>query len=163
VDKPVLNAFRMLGLLGGERVEVSDPVALSTDEILAAGVRGKPDIRAIATRSDHGVEVLLWNYHDDDLGVTPASVELTIDGLPKQVTRTLLQHFRVDASHSNSFAAWKAMGSPQSPSPDQYRQLESAGQLQMLTSPKWTEVERATVRLSFELPRQGLSLVKVKW
>ena len=78
------------------------------EEIVAEGVRTKPDIRAIATRSDHGVEVLVWNYHDDDILAAPASIDLRIEDLPKDVPRALLQHFRIDAGHSTSFAAWKA-------------------------------------------------------
>jgi len=65
VDKPVLNAFRMLGLLGDERVKAKSSRALPTEEISRAGVRGQPDVSAIATRKDHEVEILVWNYHDD--------------------------------------------------------------------------------------------------
>ena len=41
--------------------------------------------------------------------------------------------------YSNSYEAWKKMGSPQQPSPEQYAQLERAGQLQSLESPRWVE------------------------
>jgi len=95
--------------------------------------------------------------------VQPASIELSIDGLPKGAQHALLQHFRVDSEHSNPYAVWKAMGSPQPPTADQYKELESAGQLQLLTSPRWTHMEHGTVRLSFELPRQGLSLLRIAW
>ncbi len=163
LDKPVLNAFRMFGLMGQGRIEVGDPAALATEQIVADCVRGNPDIRAIATRSEHGVQVMLWNYHDDDVASAPASIELSIDGLPSETKQALLEHFRIDSEHSNAFAAWKAMGSPQSPSANQYRQLESAGQLQLLASPRWVQMEHGSVRLQFELPRQALSLVKVGW
>jgi len=163
LDKPILNLFRILGLLGLEPIEVNNPAWLDTDQVLQHGVRGNPDIRAIATRSDHGLEVLVWNYHDDDVPAEPAFIELTIDGLAGQAQRGLLQHFRVDATHSNAFAAWKAMGSPQSPSSDQYKQLEAAGHLQLLESPRWIDIDRGTVRLTFGLPRQGLSLVSIQW
>src|SRR5215469_1432169 len=39
VDKPVLNAFRMLGLLGGERLNVTSSAALHSEDIVNAGVR----------------------------------------------------------------------------------------------------------------------------
>src|SRR5690349_864136 len=109
IDKPILNLFRMLGLLGSDAIEVNDPAALSTEQVAQNGVRGNPDIRAIATRSDHGAQILIWNYHDDDVSVQPASIDLTIDGLPKDAQHALLQHFRVDSDHSNAFAVWKAM------------------------------------------------------
>jgi len=109
------------------------------------------------------VQILVWNYHDDDVTVPPASIELTIDGLPKDAQHALLQHFRVDSDHSNPYAVWKAMGSPQPPTADQYTQLESAEQLQLLTSPHWIAVDHGQTRLSFDLPRQGLSLIELSW
>lgn len=163
VDKPIFNLFRMLGLLGSDRVEVANPASLNTEEVVRDGVRGQPDIGAIATRSDHGVQILVWNYHDDDITVQPASIDLRIDGLPNDAQHALLQHFRVDSDHSNSFAAWGKMGSPQSPTPDQQQQLESAGQLHLLTSPRWIAVDHGQVHLSFALPREGLSLIRIAW
>jgi xylan 1,4-beta-xylosidase len=163
VDKPILNLFRMLGLLSHDQIEVSDPAALNTEQVVRDGVRANPDIRVIATRSDHGVQILVWNYHDDDVTVPPASIDLTIDGLPKDAGRALLQHFRIDSDHSNPFAVWKSMGSPQPPTADQHKELESAGQLQLLTSPWWIAVDHGQTRLAFELPRQGLSLIQIGW
>ena len=163
VDKPVLNAFRMFGLLGTERVKVDSSAALAVDEILRDGVRARPDINGIAARKDHEIEILLWNYDDEDLPAGPASVALSISGLRSNVSRALLEHFRVDADHSNSFTAWKEMGSPQSPTPAQYKELESAGQLQLLDSPSWVSVEDGVAHLQFTLPREGLSLVRISW
>ena len=163
LDKPVLNAFRMLGLMGEDEVEAISSASLETKTILADGVRAAPDIRAIATSSHNAVQVLLWNYHDDDLTAPPASIELTISGLDPNVRSALIEHLRVDSAHSNSFTPWLAMGSPSSTTPDQYATLESAGQLQMLASPRWARVENRTVKLAFDLPRQGASLVKMTW
>ena len=139
----------------------SSSAALKTDQILSDGVRSAPDIRAIATRSDHGVEVLVWNYHDDDVSAAPDSVDLTIRGLPAEMKRALLQHYRIDSN--NAFSAWKQMGSPQTPSPEQYKQLEGAGQLQLLTSPQWIQADGESATVKFDLPRQGLSLIKIEW
>ena len=162
VDKPIFNLFRMLGLLGHDRVEINNPAALNTEQVVSDGVRANPDIRAVATRTDHGVQILVWNYHDDNVSVQPAPVDLRIDGLPKEAQHALLQHFRVDSDHSNAFAAWKSMGSPQSPTADQFKHLELAGQLQLLTSPQWIAVD-GQIQLNFDLPRQGLSLITIAW
>ena len=69
----------------------------------------------------------------------------------------------MDSDHSNGFTAWKEMGSPQSPSESEYRRLESAGQLQLLDSPAWVEVQKGSVQLHLMLPRQGLSLMRLAW
>jgi xylan 1,4-beta-xylosidase len=163
VDKPVLNAFRMLGLLGTERVKVTSSGSLATEDVVRSGVRAMPDISAIATRKNREIEVLVWNYHDDDVPFPAAPIKLVIAGLPTDAKRALLEHFRVDANRSNSFTAWKEMGSPQSPSESEYKRLESAGQLQLLDSPTWIETKQGRVQLQFMLPQQGLSLVRVAW
>jgi len=163
LDKPVLNAFRMFGLLGSERIKVSSSGAIPTGQVLSAGVRQLPDINAMAARKNHEIEVLIWNYHDEDVDAPAAPIELAITGLPPSVHLALIEHFRIDAHHSNAFTAWKQMGSPQSPSPEQYEQLQSAGQLQLLTSPAWIPVDRGAAHLQFTLPRQALSLLRITW
>jgi xylan 1,4-beta-xylosidase len=163
LDKPVLNAFRMFGLLGTERLKSSSSAALPVDEVLSAGVRGQPDIGAIATRKNHEIEILVWNYHDADLNVPAAQVELSVDGLPGNVSQAQLEQFRIDSDHSNAFTAWREMGSTQTPSDRQYGQLETAGQLQLLGSPSFLAIERGATHLRFALPRQGLSLIRIHW
>lgn len=163
VDKPVLNAFRMLGLLSSERLNVTSSAAVPNEEIVRDGVRQSPDVNAIATRKENGVEVLVWNYHDDDVPFPAANIDLTVTGLPAKLNRSLVEHFRVDSDHSNAFAVWKTMGSPESLSEDQRTRLQAAGQLQLLTSPEWTTIEHGTIRLHLTLPRQGLSLIRLSW
>jgi xylan 1,4-beta-xylosidase len=163
LDKPVLNTFRMFGLLGDQRVKATSSGALPPSAVLAEGVRAKPDINAIATRQENEVAILVWNYHDDDLPASATSIDLRIEDLPAKESKALVEHFRIDSNHSNAFETWKQMGSPQPPSAEQYQQLEDAGQLQLLGSPSWTNVERGALRLRFELPRQGLSLLRVTW
>jgi xylan 1,4-beta-xylosidase len=163
VDKPELNAFRMFGLLGTDRVKVSSTGALPVEQVVTSGVRQRPDIRAIATSKNHEIEIMVWNYHDEDVDFPAAPIDLSITGLPDPVHLALVEHFRIDANHSNAFTAWKQMGSPQSPSSTQYEQLQSAGQLKLLTSPSWIPIEHSEARLQFTLPRQGLSLLRLTW
>ena len=163
VDKAVLNAFRMFGMLGENRVMVSSSGSLASTEVVQNGVRGKPDINAIATRKDREIDVLIWNYHDDDLPASPASIDIALSGLPANGKRALLEHFRVDSDHSNAYAAWKEMGSPQSPSAAQNEKLRAAAQLQLVDSPAWITAESGSAHLQFDLPRQGLSLLRISW
>jgi xylan 1,4-beta-xylosidase len=163
VDKPVLNAFRMLGLLGNERVKGSSSNGLATEDVVRSGVRTQPDINAIATRKEREIEILAWNYHDDDIPFPPAPIDLVITGLPASARRGLLEHFRVDAGYSNAFTTWKDMGSPQSLSASEYERLQLAGQLQLLNSPAWIPIQQGAVQLQFLLPRQSISLVRLAW
>jgi xylan 1,4-beta-xylosidase len=163
IDKPVLNAFRMLGFLGDHRLNVSSPAALPSEEVVSAGVRKNPDISAIATRKDHEVEILVWNYHDADVSVRATAISLIVSGLPSEAKRALVEHYRVDSDHSNAFTVWKFLGAPESLSFGQVEQLEKAAQLQHLNSPEWMSIENGIFKTQFELPRQGLSLIRLAW
>lgn len=160
VDKPVLNVFRMFGLMqGGDLVKVDASRPMSADEIVASSVRENPDVSAIASSDGKSVSIMVWNYHDDDLKSAPADVNVVFDGLDAE--KVLVSQYRIDDKFSNSFETWKAIGSPQNPTEEQYRILEQSGQLQLYTSPAWTEVKEGQVKLSFSLPRQGVALVKI--
>ena len=163
VDKAVLNAFRMFGLLDGERVTVSSSGAVPVAEMLETGVRGRPDISAIATRRDHEITILAWNYQDDDVPAPDAPIDLAITGIPDPAETALVEHFRIDGTHSNAYGEWKKLDSSLHPDADQQRQLEDAGQLQAWGSPRWLAVKDGRIGLSFALPRQGLSLIRITW
>ena len=161
IDKPVLNVFRMLGRMLGDRVAVESTGALPLDMVRDSGVRDRPDINALASRSERTVSILLWNYHDDDVPAPAADVELLVNGVAERSVE--VTHERVDATHSNAYEAWKRMGSPQPPSKSQYKDLERAGRLQPLEPTRKVKVEDGRVRLAFTLPRQAVSLVRVAW
>jgi xylan 1,4-beta-xylosidase len=125
-------------------------------------VRQSPDVNALASRKEREISVLVWNYHDDDVAAPAAAVTLAVSGLPTSARRVLMRHFRIDQRYSNAHAAWKQMGSPQSPTPEQYARLEAAGRLELLESPQWL-FNAGKLEVSFSLPRQGVSLIQFSW
>jgi xylan 1,4-beta-xylosidase len=163
IDKPILNFFRMAGLMSGERVTTESTARVSLGDLVKTGVRQAPDIDAFATKADREAAVMVWNYHDDDQPAPAADVRVRISGIPAGVKRVLLEHFRIDDTHGNAYTAWETMGSPQSPTPEQYAQLKAAGQLQLLTSPEWLDVDNGHVTIETKLPRQAVSLLRLKW
>jgi xylan 1,4-beta-xylosidase len=160
IAKPVLNAFRMLGMLKGERLTASSAGALPIDQILRDGVTGAPDVDCVATRDTDGINVLVWNYHDDDLpaeGSVDVALEVPgLDGGP-----FLASHYRMDGDHSNAYAIFHAMGSPQSPSSQQYAELETAGRLALLGEPTRATPKDGLLRFDFSLPRHAVSLISL--
>ena len=168
VDKPVLNVFRMFGLMNGERVKTTSTGQVPLDTLVSTGVRGAPDVDALATHGAKEAAVLVWNYQDanqQDVNppapATPTTV--TLHGIPVGVKRVLLEHYRIDETHSNAYTVWQQMGSPQHPTAQQYAELQAAGQLQLLTSPEWVDVTNSEVNVSTELPRESISLLHVTW
>ena len=55
------------------------------------------------------------------------------------------------------------MGSPQTPTPEQYARLKEAGQLELLSAPQWLDVSDGKVTIGMNLPRQATSLMRIKW
>jgi xylan 1,4-beta-xylosidase len=84
---------------------------------------------------------------------------LNLSGLPAGDGPVLLEHFRIDRDHSNSFEAWKRMGSPQAPTPEQRADLERSSDLALLGSPEWVRPEGGKLTVRFTLPRQAVSLL----
>ena len=163
VDKPVLNVFRMFALMNGNRVGTSSTGQVPLDSILSSGVRQAADVDALATRGDREAAVLVWNYNDVDGEAPDTPTTVSIAGLPPTVHRVLLEHYRLDDTHSNAYTVWKAMGSPQHPTAAQYTTLQAAGQLQLLTSPEYLDVVDGKVTVSTSMPRQGTSLMHLRW
>ena len=163
VDKPALKVFRMAGPMSGERVMTSSTGQVPLDDILSMGVKRTPDVDVLATKAEDGVAIMLWNYHDDDLPAPATEVQVTVLWIPPEVKKVLLQHYRIDDTHSNSYSVWKAMGSPQTPTAKQYAQLKEAGQLELLNSPQWLEVSAGKVIISTVLPRQATSMMRLTW
>jgi xylan 1,4-beta-xylosidase len=102
---------------------------------------------------------MVWHYHDDDLRGPDAAVEITLKKFPAAKGIARLQHFRIDEDHSNAFAAWKKMGSPQTPTSEQYAALEKSGQLVQMNAGESVKWEDHTAKINFSLPRQGVSLL----
>ena len=159
VDKPVLNVFRMFGLMSGNKIAVSTAGGFNASDIIANGVKSNNDINALASKNKNAIYILVWNYHDDNVAGETAPVELTINGVGN--SKVLVKHYRIDNQFSNSFEAWKAIGSPKNVTPTQYVALEKAGQLQLLQAPEWKETTNNKAVLMFNLPRQGVSLIEL--
>jgi xylan 1,4-beta-xylosidase len=159
VDKPVLNIFRMFGMMSGTRVAVSggvyDPFMIRDSGVKASA----PDINALASKDKTGVSIMVWNYHDDDLPAKASQIRLDISGITSE--KVLVNEYRIDKENSNSYEVWKSMGSPQNPTREQYETLVKAGALKMFTSPFPADTRAGFINLSLNLPRQGVSLFRL--
>jgi xylan 1,4-beta-xylosidase len=163
IDLPVLNVFRMMAKLTGQRVSVESSGDPGVDSIMRDGVRGVPDVSAMASLAPKRLAIMVWHYHDDDVPGPDASVQLMIDGLPIAAADARLTHYRIDDTHSSAYAEWRRMGSPIAPTRPQYERLEAAGQLGRLEVPANVRIADHAATVTFALPRQGVSLIVVEW
>ena len=63
IDLPVMNAFRVFGLLQGERIR-ADSTSATAFGAANSAMQCPGHVNAIATRGSRGLSVLVWNYAD---------------------------------------------------------------------------------------------------
>ena len=68
MDKPVLNVFRMFGMMKGKRVAVSGNQMYDLKTMVDSSVRRTyNDVGGLAAKDKKSATVMIWNYHDDDI------------------------------------------------------------------------------------------------
>jgi xylan 1,4-beta-xylosidase len=131
VPKAAFNAFAMLHRLGDQRLQPDLANALVTK------------------RPDGTLAIALWNYAAPGTNGTARQVNLTVDGF----AGTASYHVEIlDPEHGSSLAAWQAMGSPASPTREQYERLGRAAAV----------TQKLDGTSSFMLQSHGLALVEVR-
>ncbi len=163
IHKPVLNAFKMLGMLQGRRIAVTSSGALGMEKILEKGFRDKPDIDVLAVATEETIQALIWNYHDDMVKAEPAPVKLIVKVPQNGAKRARIIHYRVDDTHSNAYTCWLELNSPRKPEPDVLARLKAAAELELLEPVRFCDVRNGKVELNFSLPRYAVSLVEIRW
>ena len=161
IDKPVLNVFRMFGMMKGNRVAISVNPSIEFSIVRDSSIRKKPDVNALACRDTNSVSVMIWNYHDDNLPANDALIELKIKDLPNQ--KINIKQYRIDKEFSSSYEVWENMGSPQKPTREQYMKLQDAGQLKLYENPTSEIPENNELILKTNLPRHAVSLFQLTW
>jgi xylan 1,4-beta-xylosidase len=159
VNKPVLNVFKMFGMMQGNRVEAKSSQMYGLKLVLDSSIRkANTDVGVLATKGEKSAAVLIWNYHDQDKVGTKDSVSVALNGLTKSVVT--ITHYRIDNENSNSYETWKKMGSPQQPTTAQIALLEKSSQLQTIGKPIKFNTKSGSYK--FELGRQGISMLKIE-
>lgn len=162
IDLPVLNVFRMFGMMSGRRVKVESDRAIPLATILSSGVRGDPDVSAIASLDHNKLYIFTWHYHDDDVPGAIASIRFEVSGLPIASGNGRITRYLIDDDHSNAYTVWKKQGSPEKPSADQYAELERSGRLAKVTNAESITVTNGAATIEIPLQRRGVTLIVVE-
>lgn len=161
VDKPVLNVFRMFGMMTGKRVFTESNRMYPLQEVLESSVHeAQSDIGALASKNLKSAAVMVWNYHDDDKQGPAEIVNVTIDNIPAK--KATISIYLIDIDNSNSYEVWKKMGSPQTPTQQQISTLESAGKLKCVSTKK-IKIRSGKALVPLQLMRQAVALIKLDW
>ena len=157
IEKPVLNAFRMLAMMGHERLAVASS---HSRDVLAADAP-EVEVDALAALSGNRVTVLVWHQADPWWLQGQADVALHLDHLPF-TGPARLHHYRIDGEHSNAYAEWVRQGRPQDPSPAQVARIKSRQGLERLEPPRVVSAAGGRLELGFRLPLYGVSLIELE-
>ena len=163
IDKAVFNLFKMYAQLGEKQVALASSGAKDTlayADLFGRGVA--PDIDGVAALSgSKSLTVLVYNHHDDwDLS-GETQVEFEAANLPFDALDYTVEHFRVDASHSNPYPEWIRQGKPMYPTQGQYDAIKSRDGLELLEPPQQVAVWDGKLKLSFNLPVHSISLLVI--
>ena len=135
IHKPSYADFALLHELGDERIQQDSKNVLVTK------------------RHDGALAIAAWNLVDLDKSGSTKVIELNIGGV-KPDSRVSVS--RVDETHANSLGAYRAMGSPRYPTPEQVQTLNKAAEIPV---PEETRLLNGMIRL--ELPVNGLALIEI--
>lgn len=162
IDKPVLNVFRMFGMMSGDRVAVTGDIAYGVMDARDSSIRKTDrDINALASVDRNRATVMVWNYHDLNIVSPAASVNLILDGI--DASNVSVSHYRIDQQNSNSYEAWKKMGSPQTVTDEQYTILEQTGKLKQIAEPTRQDVNNGQLIIPTDIEGQAVSLFVLEW
>jgi xylan 1,4-beta-xylosidase len=135
IPKPAYNAFKLLHMLGDQRITLDSDSAL------------------ITRRGDGTLVLAVWNYFPPEE-----------TGLPKRVTlhlkNTNLRHAvisHLDRGHGDFHSVYEKMGSPRYPTQTQIQDLRRAAEL---PHPEPAELENGELTLT--VPAHGLAVIELK-
>ena len=78
IDKPVLNAYRMLSRLGDTRLTVQSSHAWSLDRLDDGEAAMPEEIDALASAGRDGIQVLVWRHADDQYAADARDTEVVL-------------------------------------------------------------------------------------
>jgi xylan 1,4-beta-xylosidase len=160
IEKPFLNAYRMMARLGGRRLAAtSDAMSPAEDLDSGDGRSMREEVDVLASSDAAGrVTVLVWRHTDDQYRSDdgPVPVDLRVEGLTGRDYS--LSHHRIDAVHSNSHTAWTGLGSPQNPSEQEIAAIKAKQGLEELEPSRSITVEGGAFSTTVALPLPSVSM-----
>jgi hypothetical protein len=145
IKKPSHNVFTLLSFLGGDQYQTSADVKKGASSA----------VTAIATARDTSqAAVVITNYSGDTNLTGTTSLAVTLKNVPFSSGK--LVEYRIDKDHSNSYAAWQALGSPSTFSADQLQTLRDEQELERLSV---ADFGGSGASLNLDLPVSGVSLL----
>ena len=104
INKPILNALRILGKLGKKQLAVTG--------------KGDRSVEVLATATENNSYLIMVVNFNEKLDYDRSvSISIRLEGLATGSWRC--RHYRIDRDHSNAYTIWQSMGRPLVPDEQQ--------------------------------------------
>ena len=143
IEKPIFNAFRLLGKLGNERLQFE--------------AAGNKNINGLATRHGDAIQIMVYNFNQNVTDRESEKAELIVRLPSSKLYR--LSHYRIDETHSNAYSVWKSLGKPLIPNNDQMNQIRSREGLELLEPVSTIRPSNNNFSIPLVLPHHSVSLL----
>lgn len=143
IEKPILNAYRLLGKLGTERLQFV--------------TTGSSQINGLATREGSSIQVMVYNFNENADDRETVDVELSVVLTASEPFR--LTHFRIDGNHSNAYTVWKSLGRPLTPDQDQMNRIKAKQGLELYEPVKTVNPQNSKIQYPLSMPHHSVSLL----
>lgn len=135
IPKASYNAFKLLHMLGDQRIQVDTPDAI------------------VSKRSDGTVVVATWNYFEPQDEGQNKKLRIDFSSIPSAKQATL---YLLDRDHGSALTKFEEMGKPPWPSREQQKQLRAAAELH----PQTMQLKNHSLEL--DLQPHALALIEIK-
>lgn len=172
IDKAVFNMFRIYGSLGYEKLSFESDGAEALDFLddPEVGHRNKggytgegeeTDVSGFAVKGKNGeTQIIIYSHCNDIDKKEEQEIILTVSGLHDGIAN--VEHYRIDAEHSNAYAEWVRQGQPMFPEGEQYDAIKARDGLEKLTDDAVMNITDGKMQLQFIMPAHGVSYLVIK-
>ena len=172
IDKAVFNMFKIYGALGDEKLAFTSDKAETLDFLNEPDIGTKnhsqytgegeeTDVSGFAVKGKNGeTQIIIYSHNNDRDKEVTQEITVCVNGLCGAEKK--LEHYRIDAQHSNPYAEWVRQGKPLFPQGVQYDAIKARDGLEKLEEDQVVPVTDGKLELKFTMPTHGVSYLVLK-
>ena len=172
IDKAVFNMFKIYGTLGDEKLSFTSDKAETLDFLNEPDIGTKnhsqytgegeeTDVSGFAVKGKNGeTQIIIYSHNNDREKEETQEITVCVNGLCG--TEKKLEHYRIDAQHSNPYAEWVRQGKPLFPQGVQYDAIKARDGLEKLEEDQTVTVTDGKLELKFTMLTHGVSYLVLK-
>lgn len=123
---------------------------------------GEPtEVSGMAVKGKNGeIQILVFSHNNDRDKKETQKVCVTVTGLDEK--DRVLEHYRIDETHSNAYAEWIRQGKPLFPQGEQYASIKKRDGLEKYEEDRTLTVKDGSVQIEFSIPAHGVSYLVLR-